>query len=239
MALVKCPECGQEISDTAKNCPKCGFSLFTNQRANSIKNFIIRNIKLIIIFASVLLLVGLFWGLCSNEKYPLDSKTIGKLITENEMEHILEIKNVKCSESGDWQILRYLKEVTMEDIPMTKTIILEDNRIISVGISTVLQTSERAAFKNDTRDLVQNVDTCTEVEEKGTNIFNKLVNTATNKHGTNYKYVKEPYDESREHEEYKWILDDGVAYHINALWVKNENNEMDYSSVECSYFKEK
>lgn len=25
MALVKCPECGLEISDTAKNCPHCGY----------------------------------------------------------------------------------------------------------------------------------------------------------------------------------------------------------------------
>ena len=24
MALVKCPECGNEISETAKSCPKCG-----------------------------------------------------------------------------------------------------------------------------------------------------------------------------------------------------------------------
>lgn len=27
MALVKCPECGKEISDTAKNCIHCGYAL--------------------------------------------------------------------------------------------------------------------------------------------------------------------------------------------------------------------
>ena len=27
MALIKCPECGKEISDTAKQCPNCGFVL--------------------------------------------------------------------------------------------------------------------------------------------------------------------------------------------------------------------
>ena len=27
MALIKCPECGKEISDTAKSCPNCGYSL--------------------------------------------------------------------------------------------------------------------------------------------------------------------------------------------------------------------
>lgn len=27
MALIKCPECGKEISDTAKSCPNCGFQI--------------------------------------------------------------------------------------------------------------------------------------------------------------------------------------------------------------------
>lgn len=27
MALVKCPECGQEVSDSALDCPKCGKQL--------------------------------------------------------------------------------------------------------------------------------------------------------------------------------------------------------------------
>lgn len=26
MALMKCPECGKEISDTAQSCPNCGYS---------------------------------------------------------------------------------------------------------------------------------------------------------------------------------------------------------------------
>ncbi len=25
MAMVKCPECGNDISDSAKMCPKCGY----------------------------------------------------------------------------------------------------------------------------------------------------------------------------------------------------------------------
>lgn len=30
MALIKCPECGNEVSDKAKNCPKCGNPIDTN-----------------------------------------------------------------------------------------------------------------------------------------------------------------------------------------------------------------
>lgn len=27
MALINCPECGKEVSDTAKSCPHCGYEL--------------------------------------------------------------------------------------------------------------------------------------------------------------------------------------------------------------------
>ena len=27
MALIKCPECGQMISDKAESCPKCGYQM--------------------------------------------------------------------------------------------------------------------------------------------------------------------------------------------------------------------
>ena len=27
MAMINCPECGKEISDNAKSCPNCGYSL--------------------------------------------------------------------------------------------------------------------------------------------------------------------------------------------------------------------
>lgn len=38
MALVKCPECGKEISDQAKSCPNCGFviSSLTEQPVESV-----------------------------------------------------------------------------------------------------------------------------------------------------------------------------------------------------------
>lgn len=32
MALIKCPECGKEISDKASNCPNCGYYLQENKK---------------------------------------------------------------------------------------------------------------------------------------------------------------------------------------------------------------
>lgn len=31
MAIIKCPECGKEISDKATSCPNCGFPLIKGQ----------------------------------------------------------------------------------------------------------------------------------------------------------------------------------------------------------------
>ena len=38
MALIKCPECGKEISDSATSCPNCGIALNqTTQNSKSVK----------------------------------------------------------------------------------------------------------------------------------------------------------------------------------------------------------
>jgi ribosomal protein L37E len=31
MSLINCPECGKEISDSAKKCPKCGYPISKNK----------------------------------------------------------------------------------------------------------------------------------------------------------------------------------------------------------------
>ena len=43
MALIKCPECGREISDKAASCPNCGFPINTgnsNQTGNVTRTFV-------------------------------------------------------------------------------------------------------------------------------------------------------------------------------------------------------
>ena len=35
MALIKCPECGKEISDRAKACPSCGFPIQVEEKSES------------------------------------------------------------------------------------------------------------------------------------------------------------------------------------------------------------
>ena len=50
MALIKCPECGAEISDKAPKCPKCGRSIKNNN-----KKIVIALISIVLVLAIVTL----------------------------------------------------------------------------------------------------------------------------------------------------------------------------------------
>lgn len=63
MALIKCKECGKEISDTAKACPNCGAKI-------KAKKFILKNYKktIIISFLIIFVIVGvIISGIMINE----------------------------------------------------------------------------------------------------------------------------------------------------------------------------
>ena len=55
MSLIKCPECGEEVSDKARKCPNCAYSLKKiSLNKNKIKKYI-----LFIIIALIILIVGI------------------------------------------------------------------------------------------------------------------------------------------------------------------------------------
>ena len=49
MALINCPECGREISDTVKQCPNCGFILKVKKKRSKMSKIIASVIILIVI----------------------------------------------------------------------------------------------------------------------------------------------------------------------------------------------
>lgn len=74
MALMQCPECGKEISDSAKKCPHCGYALISAKKvlyANKHKIFIIT------ICVCLTLLVILAIDILSRPNIKIDDFDIG------------------------------------------------------------------------------------------------------------------------------------------------------------------
>lgn len=51
MALIKCKECGQKISNKAKKCPHCGVPLIEKEKINI-------NLRIILIATLIIITVG-------------------------------------------------------------------------------------------------------------------------------------------------------------------------------------
>lgn len=54
MALIKCPECGKEISDKTKKCPECGYPIKKLNKKSGTKRKII--ISLIIVIGIIFII---------------------------------------------------------------------------------------------------------------------------------------------------------------------------------------
>lgn len=65
MALIKCPECGKEISDKAIRCPSCGYPIekvFDEKRAPLLTSF---SMALLLLFGISMFFLKLGWGVNS------------------------------------------------------------------------------------------------------------------------------------------------------------------------------
>lgn len=73
MALIKCKECGKEISNTVKKCPHCGFinKEVKQDKKNTRKDFIKQHIKVISIIV-IVLIVGTIGFIVYNKKIEQD-----------------------------------------------------------------------------------------------------------------------------------------------------------------------
>lgn len=70
MALIKCPECGKEISDTVKYCPNCGVEITIQNSItgkSKTKNYIVIAVSIVLIIIAISLVAS------SEFKYYLDN----------------------------------------------------------------------------------------------------------------------------------------------------------------------
>lgn len=98
MALIKCPECGNNISSKADSCPNCGFEMSGKEiqkNQNKSHNFFNKNSKFIIVIAIVLLAFLLFSP--NNDKNKSNSKDITTSKSSNSGYLIYNDSNTKIS----------------------------------------------------------------------------------------------------------------------------------------------
>ena len=73
MALIKCPECGNQISDKAERCPKCGYELNKKETPTTSDNKVASsfmnkgNIKYILIILAIIVAGFLFFNQNNNK----------------------------------------------------------------------------------------------------------------------------------------------------------------------------
>ncbi len=101
MALIKCPECENEISDNAVQCPHCGFSMKKKNLINSHRKTIVGMITIIV----VVIMAVLILKLCVNNKtgYPDIIGHIHLNMSQEDVEEILssEINDLYYPDFGN------------------------------------------------------------------------------------------------------------------------------------------
>lgn len=61
MALIKCPECGKEVSDRAKSCPGCGCPIDKFQNENEFPTYTIIAYLLFVFFGISMIFLHIGW----------------------------------------------------------------------------------------------------------------------------------------------------------------------------------
>ena len=101
MAMIKCPECGQEVSDTAKSCHHCGYRIKISANPEKIAKY--KKITSILLRIGILLVaIGLEWSISTADK-SLQLRAgyyFGTSVTKSEWEahqRILDIQDFICN----------------------------------------------------------------------------------------------------------------------------------------------
>lgn len=109
MALIKCPECGKEISDKAASCPNCGYESFKKKKKITKKSAVIIGVIVaVIVFVIAMLL--LFQLVFKNNKLNKNSED-NQLIGVETVDDFLEnFSDCAASYMLTNKALKYIKE---------------------------------------------------------------------------------------------------------------------------------
>lgn len=103
MALIKCPECGADVSDKAMSCPKCGYPINKIEIETEDDRVIIRGKnkgRTFLIFGGILFFVSMIFGTStSSTELGLRAKKL--------------TRGLYGSEAFKWLILCYVPEILL------------------------------------------------------------------------------------------------------------------------------
>lgn len=105
MALIKCKECGKEISSTIKNCPHCGYRIESD--SDQVFNKIGQISKIIII--SVFSMIFL-WAFCTGDNEKKGSSIAQKLypLYSNVKQEVLkDLKSPSTATFAEFEEIKY------------------------------------------------------------------------------------------------------------------------------------
>lgn len=126
MALIKCTECGKEISDQAVACPECGFLIKKEKRKKSGRKVVLIAIAVIVAILVVLGAIVLIQGNTKKqEKISYINKAIeevekGKLPSKAEFNNLLSeydslTDNAK-EKISNWKVISNLNDIDLDKV---------------------------------------------------------------------------------------------------------------------------
>ena len=203
MALIKCPECGKEISDKAESCPNCGMRVKNNKLKMSIKIVLIIFLTIFVILAIIGIAVECQWG---NDKISAEKTNVEEVSQE---ENVTITENEEFEENEEIVTLNKGDTVTTSTCQFTIKSFNMEKEVKPPKASGYYQYFE-AAYGNtyiDLRLVVKNLQTSAVAQ-------NNLIDSVVVVYDGEYEYEAFPITEEKNGESFNMYTD---MYEIGAL----------------------
>lgn len=169
MALVKCPECGKEVSSKTKKCLNCGYKIKIKKENNKYTNFICNNYCFFIVI--LVLVITILVVNVVNNKLSKSEQKLYNIIEENKKTfknpQSLKIVSAKIC-NDDYSIIR----ITANNSFGAET---TDTYYVNKNIITMDETIAKAVSKKCFEEELNNYESVSVLSDKSISKVNKLV----------------------------------------------------------------
>jgi ribosomal protein L40E len=156
MALIKCPECGNEISEQAKMCPRCGYKKRRKKKKITASRIAIRIVEGALALLAIFLIIVKIYFTFRTEK--VEISTAVKYSGEQAVSAVEDFLEGKLTDDETNTILRNLYKQTKasndEDLYMNDKAVINDILYLNTDITDYKYDS---SVKNKTK-LVEDLE---------------------------------------------------------------------------------